>query len=183
MSRRGLTLVEVLVALAIGSLVLSLAAATSQSSRRLSAAIDARATAGQRATAVPRLVGGALALAGRGLDGCGLQVADGGVRVRVHGVDLGDEQPETVEVFAGLDGGGRPALYHRTVPYARQPWLEDVTGFRVLAARDEDGTWRPIEHDAAMRWRALRVELSWTDGDVRSYELRLPHTPCAEPLA
>lgn len=183
MSRRGLTLIEVLVALAIGALVLSLAAATSQSSRRLGAAIDARALEGRRATAVPLLLGRALALAGRGLDGCGLHVADGGLRARVHGIDLGDEQPETVEIFAGLDGGGRPALYHRSVPHARQPWLEDVTGFRVLTARDEEGTWRAIEHGAGLRWTAVRVELTWTDGDARTYELRLPHAPCAEPLA
>ena len=182
MSRRGLTLVEVLVALAIGLLVLSLAAATSQSSRRVYAAIDARATVGQRVTAVPLLVGGALALAGRGLDGCGLHVADGGLRARAYGVDRDGGQPETVEVFAGLDGGGRPALYHRTLPHARQPWLEDVTGFRVLAGRDEEGAWRPLEHDAVTRWTGLRAELSWADGDVRTYEVGLPHAPCAEPL-
>ncbi len=182
MTRRGLTLVELLVALAIGSLVLTLAAAASESSRRLSSAIDARATAGQRTTAVPLLVGGAVALAGRGLDGCGLEVTDGGMRVRVLGVGVGDSDPETVEVFAGLDGGRRPALYLRTVPHARQPWLEDVTVFRVLGGRDDAGTWRAIEHDAVTRWTAIRVELGWTDGDVRAYELRLPHAPCAEPL-
>ena len=182
MKGRGLTLVEVLVALVIGSLVLSLAAATGQSSRRLNGVIDARAIAGQRKTAVPQLVGGVLALAGRGLDGCSLHLADGGQRARVHGVDLGDTDPETVEVFAGLDGGGRPALYHRTAPHVRQPWLEDVIGFRVLAGLDEAGAWRTIEHDTVTRWTALRVELSWTDGDARTYELRLPHAPCAEPL-
>jgi prepilin-type N-terminal cleavage/methylation domain-containing protein len=183
MNRRGLTLVEVLVALAIGTLVLALAAATSQSSRRLSAAIDARATAGQRATAVPLLIGGALARAGRGLDGCGLEVADDGRRARLHGFGLGDVEPKTLEVFAGLDGGRRPALYHRTLPHPRQPWLEDVTGFRVLAGRDDGGAWRAIEHDTVTRWTAIRVELGWIDGDVRTYELRLPHAPCAEPLA
>jgi hypothetical protein len=109
-------------------------------------------------------------------------VADGGLRARVHGVDLGDTDPETVEVFAGLDGGGRPALYHRTVPHARQPWLEDVTGFRVLSGRDGNGEWRTIEHDAVTHWTGLRVELAWLDGDARTYELRLPHAPCAEPL-
>jgi prepilin-type N-terminal cleavage/methylation domain-containing protein len=182
MRRRGLTLVELLIALAIGSLVLSLAAATGRSSRRLGAAIDARAIAGQRATAVPQLVGGALGLAGRGLDGCGLEVTDGGGRARLLGVDVGGAAPETVEVFAGLDGGGRPALYLRTVPHARQPWLEDVTGFRVLAGRDADRGWRPIEHDAVTRWIGLRVELLWADGDVRTYDLGLPHAPCAESL-
>ena len=182
MRRRGLTLVEVLVALAIGSLVLSLATATGQSSRRLSGVIDARAMAGQRATAVPILVAGALTLAGRGIDGCGLHVAESGLRARVHGVDLGDAAPETIEVFAGLDGGGRPALYHRTVPHARQPWLEDVTGFRVLAGRDHEGAWRALEHDAVTRWTGVRVELTWTDRDVRVYEVELPHAPCAEAL-
>ena len=183
MNRRGLTLVEVLVALAIGTLILALAAATSQSSRRLSAAIDARATAGQRATAVPLLIGGALALAGRGLDGCGLEVADDGRRARLHGIGLGDVEPKTKEIFAGLDGGRRPALYHRTVPHPRQPWIEDVVGFRVLAGRDEGGAWRTIAHDALTRWTAIRVELVWADDDVRTYDLRLPHAPCAEPLA
>jgi len=183
MRRRGFTLVEVLVALAIGSLVSLLAATSVASSRRMSAAIDARAVAGQRTAAVPLLVGGTLALAGRGLDGCGLQVMDGGGRARVEGVDLGEAAPETVEVFAGRDGGGRPALYRRTVPHARQPWLEDVTGFRVLAGLDDAGAWRAVDHDAVSRWTALRVELTWTDGDVRAYEVRLPHAPCAEPPA
>jgi prepilin-type N-terminal cleavage/methylation domain-containing protein len=181
-SRRGLTLVEVLVALAIGSLVVALASATSLSSRRMNAVLDARAVAGQRATAIPQLVGGALALAGRGIDGCGLQVLDDGRRVRVRGVDLGDLVPSTIDVFAGLDGGGRPALYHRTLPHVRQPWLEDVVGFEVGAARDVDGTWRDVLHDASTRWTTLRVTLSWRDNDVRTYEHVLPHAPCAESL-
>jgi prepilin-type N-terminal cleavage/methylation domain-containing protein len=179
-SRRGLTLVEVLVALAIGSLVITLASATSLSSRRMNVVLDARAVAGQRSTAVPQLVGGALALAGRGMDGCGLQLLDEGRRVRVRGVDIGDALPSTIEVFAGLDGGGRPALYHRTLPYARQPWLEDVVGFEVVAAQDEHGAWREVVHDTTTRWTALRMTVSWTDNDVRTYERPLPHSPCAE---
>jgi prepilin-type N-terminal cleavage/methylation domain-containing protein len=181
-SGRGLTLVEVLVALALGSLVIALASASSVSSRRMNAVLDARAVAGQRSTAVPQLVGGALALAGRGVDGCGLQVLDGGRRVRLRGVDLGDALPSTIEVFAGLDGGGRPALYHRTLPYVRQPWLEDVVSFEVVAAKDEDGVWRSLVHDASTRWTALRVTLSWTDNDVLTCERPLPHAPCAEVL-
>lgn len=179
-NRHGLTLVEVLIALAIGSMVIAMASATSLSSRRMSAALDTRSIAGQRSTAVPQLVGGALALAGRGMDGCGLQIFDAGQRVRVRGVDLGDAVPSTVDVFAGLDGGGRPALYHRTLPHVRQPWLEDVVGFEVVAGRDGEGAWSAIVHDATARWRALRVTLSWTDDDVRTYELKLPHAPCAE---
>jgi prepilin-type N-terminal cleavage/methylation domain-containing protein len=180
--RRGLTLVEVLIALAIGSMVITLASATSLSSRRMNAVIDTRATAGQRTTAVPQLVGNALALAGRGIDGCGLQLLDDGRRVRVRGVDFGEGTPRTIEVFAGLDGGGRPALYHRTLPYVRQPWLEDVTAFEVPSAQNEHGAWRAIDHDASTRWSTLMVTMAWTDNDVRTYELPLPHAPCAEAL-
>jgi hypothetical protein len=181
-SRSGLTLAEVLVALAIGILVLSLAIATSLSSRRMNAALDARAIAGQRSVAVPQLVGGALALAGRGMEDCGLQLLDGGRLVRVRGVDFGDSVTRTVEVFAALDGGGRPALYLRTLPHVRQPWLEDVVAFEVREARDGGGSWSAVAHDGATRWTALRVTVSWADNDVRAFELRLPHAPCAEPL-
>lgn len=183
MRRLGLTLVEVLVALAIGSVVLGAATAGLQASRRLQDAIDVRSVAGLRATAVPSLLGRALGLAGRGIDGCGLQVAEAGRRARVLGIDLGAAAPEIVEVFAGVDGGGRPALYHRTVPYARQPWFEDVTDFRVPAARDASGAWRAVDHDALTRWTALRAEVSWTDGETRTYDVPLPHAPCAAPLS
>ena len=182
MIRGGLTLVEVLVALAVGILVVGVAAMTGTATRRVNAALDARATAGQRATAVPLLIGGALALAGRGVDACALHVTEAGHRARFLGIDLGATEPKTVEVFAGLDGGGRPALYYRTLPFIRQPWLEDVTGFVVLAARDHVGVWRDVEHDGTTRWTALRLTLAWRDGDVRTYEVPLPHAPCAEPL-
>jgi len=181
--RAGLTLVEVLVAMAVGTVVVGLALSTGTSTRRLASVLDARAIAGQRQTAVPLLVGGALALAGRDAEACGLEVADAGRRARVRGVEVGGDAPRTRDVFAGLDGGGRPALYLRTLPHVRQPWLEDVTGFEVVAARDEDGVWRTLEHDGATRWTGLRVGLTWRDGDARTYDLVLPHAPCAEPLS
>jgi prepilin-type N-terminal cleavage/methylation domain-containing protein len=179
---RGFTLVEMLVALAVGSLVLSMAFATIVSSRRFNTVLDARATVGQRDTAIPRLLADVLGLAGRAREGCGLHVAPGGLHVAVVGTDVGDTAATTVSIFAGRDGGGRPALYHRTLPYPRQPWLEDVVEFRVVDARDDAGVWRPLIHDATTRWGALRVTLLWTDHDVRTYELPLPHAPCAEAL-
>jgi hypothetical protein len=53
----------------------------------------------------------------------------------------------------------------------------------VTEARNEAGSWGTVAHDASTRWTALRVTLSWRDNDVRTYELRLPHAPCAEPLS
>jgi prepilin-type N-terminal cleavage/methylation domain-containing protein len=177
--RAGFTLVEVLLALAIGALVLAAAAATATATRRLALVLDARTVDGQRATAVPALLAGAAALAGRAVDGCGLEVAEGGRRLRLHGVDLGAAAAATTELFAGVDGGGRPALYLREPPFVRQPWLEEVTAFVVVAARDAGGAWRAPEHDGATRWGSLRMEVGWSDGDRRTVEVPLPHAPCA----
>ncbi len=93
-------------------------------------------------------------------------------------VDAGDATPTTIDVLAGRDGAGRPALYHRTLPWARQPWLAEVTGFAVLAVHTEVGAWGPAIADGATRWTAVRVEVAWTDGDIRTYEVALPHAPC-----
>jgi prepilin-type N-terminal cleavage/methylation domain-containing protein len=177
--RVGFTLVEVLVALAIGSLVLGLAASAGVAARRVQAVLEARATATARATAVPQLLAWAIGRTGRGVDGCTATIANDGGLWSGSAVDPGDATATTVEVLAGVDGGGRPALYHRTRPWARQPWLEDVTAFRLLEGRDVDGTWRAWTADGAARWSAVRAELTWTDGDVRAYEVMLPHQPCA----
>lgn len=179
MRRRAFTLVEVLVALAIGSLVLGLAASTNAAARRVRTVLDARATATVRTTAVPQLLASAIGRTGRGIDGCSAAVAADGRRWLGTAIDRGDAAPTTVEVLAGVDARGRAALYHRTQPWARQPWLEDVSAFAVLEGRDADGVWAPWVPDGASRWAAVRVELSWTDGDVRSYEVALPHRPCA----
>ncbi len=179
MTRPGFTLIEVLIALAIGSLVLGLAASTSVATRRVQTVLDERATATARATAVPQLLAWAIGRTGRGHDGCAATVGDHGSIWSGTAVDPGDAAPTTVEVLAGVDGGGRPALYHRTLPWARQPWLEDVTSFTVLEGRDADGAWRAWTADGATRWSAVRAELSWTDGEVRTYEVALPHRPCA----
>lgn len=179
MTRRGFTLVEVLVALAIGSLVLGLAASINVATLRLRALVDARATATARATAVPQLLSTAIGRTGRGVDGCAAAVANGGALWRGAAVEPGDAVATTVEVGAGVDASGRHALYHRTLPWARQPWLEDVTTFVVVEGRDAGGAWRAWTADGATRWSAVRMELHWTDGDVRTYDVALPHRPCA----
>jgi type II secretory pathway pseudopilin PulG len=179
-NRIGFTLVEALVALAIASLVLGLAGATSVAARRVGAMVDERATRTARTTAVPQLLAWALGDAGRDLEACAMAILDDGGRWRSSAVEPGDAVATSTEVLAGRDGGGRPALYHRTLPWARQPWIEEVVVFRVLEARDLGGTWRAVAHDAVTRWSAVRVELTWSDGDVFGYEVPLPHAPCAE---
>lgn len=179
MTRGAFTLVEVLVALALGSVVLGLAASTSVATRRLQTVLDERATATARATSVPQLLGWAIGRTGRGVDACAATVAEGGTLWSGTAVDPGDAVGTTVQVLSGIDGGGRPALYHRTPPWARQPWLEDVVAFTVLEGRDAAGAWRAWAPDGATRWSAVRVELVWSDGDVRAYDVALPHGPCA----
>ena len=179
MTRRAFTVVEVLVALAIGSLVLGLAASTGLAARRVGAVLDERAAATARTTAVPQLLAWAIGRTGRGTDGCTATVAADGRLWRGTAVDLGDAVPTTVEVLAGVDGAGRAALYHRTLPWARQPWLEDVAAFAVLEGRVADGGWRAWAADGATRWDGVRVALTWIDGEVRTYEVPLPHRPCA----
>jgi prepilin-type N-terminal cleavage/methylation domain-containing protein len=180
-TRGAFTLVEVLVAIAIGTLVFGLAASTSVATRRVQAVLEARATATARATAVPQLLSWAIGRTGRGVDGCAASPTNDGRLWRGTAVDPGDATDTTVEVLAGVDGAGRPALYHRTLPWARQPWLEEVTSFTVGEGRDADGTWRTLTADGATRWSAVRVALTWTDGDSRAYEVPLPHQPCAGP--
>lgn len=179
-SSRGLTLVEVLVALAIGAVVLTAASGSLVSTARFSAAVEARGVDAQRRTAVPLLLRALMGSAGRGRDGCGLEVAEGGRRLRLAGRPQGEASVVTTELFSGLDGGGRPALYHRTVPHARQPILEEVSAFAVVAGRDQGGAWRAVDHDGATRWTALELELLWTDGDRRRYVVDLVHGACAE---
>ncbi len=177
---RGFTLVELLVAFALGAVILAAASGSLVSTARISAAVEARGVEAQRRVAVPLLLRSLVGVAGRGSDGCGLEVADGGRRLRLTGVPPGETGVATTEVFSGLDGGGRPALYHRNLPHVRQPYLEDVTGFLVLAGRDLDGRWRAIEHDGTSRWTGLELELAWTDADRRSYVIDLVHAVCAE---
>lgn len=180
MTRSGFTLIEVLVALALGMLVLGLAGATVVGAERFHDVLEERATAMARTTAVPQLLGGAIGRAGRGIDGCGLSLLDEGRLVRATAVEASEPMPTVVDVLAGRDGGGRHALYHRTQPYPRQPWLEEVTAFTALEARDDVGDWRPWAADGETRWSSLRLEVAWLDGDVRVYDVPLPHAPCSE---
>ena len=166
----GFTLIEVVVALAVGSALLLAFAAMFAAAGRAGAHVEARALAAERGVAIPDLLTDALARAGRGATPCLIATTAGGALLALEG---GGERHE---LFAARDGVGRPALYARTGPHPRQPWLEDVTAFAVLAGRDLDGVWRTTPDGGTVT--ALRLELAWRDMEVRRFDLPLPHAPC-----
>lgn len=171
----GLSLVEVLVALGVGTLLLAGLAATMASTSRVIRGAGTLADAAVIRASLPALVADVVTTAGRGMDdACGLVAWEGAheLSVRRAGAD-GTVLEE--EVFAALDGGGRPALYLRRRPHARQPWVEDVTSFRVDR----------IDHvtEPGSPPRATIVALSVAHGALGerlAFEVALPHRPCVE---
>ena len=170
--RRGLTLVEVLVALAIAAMILGLLMGSLAMARRSSSTALARSEAIVVRLNLPTLLIDVIQVAGRGRVGrdptqCGIEIADAGRRLILHHDEHG--HTFTDEVFAARDGVGRPALYLRRVPHPRQPWIEDVIGFVVNAVDDFDSGWV----------RALHVEVEHVahDGPLRIV-VPLLHHPC-----
>jgi type II secretory pathway pseudopilin PulG len=168
----GLTLVEVLIALAIGMLLLAAAMSLLRIAHAGRATAEERIEAALVRQGLGRIVAGELARAGGGLasNDCGLAVTTDGRQVDLWWRDGGEDHH--VSLTAGVDGSGRPALYRRRHPYPRQPWLEDVTAFAVIAqaadARDTD------------RIAALTVEATvlGTRGWPQRWSVALPHRPC-----
>ena len=167
---RGLTLVEILVALALASLLFGLLASGFASVSRFSRAALATGDALSARLALPTMLQQAIQVAGRGVsDGCAMTLDASGRRLAVSFRSGGEVVVD--EVFAALDGGGRPALYLRRVPHARQPWLEEVTSFQVL----------DHELDADGRVTALGLTLHHLAlGEPLEVRVTLPHRPCLE---
>ncbi len=170
-SRRGFTLVEILVALLLAGLVFTLVAAGFVSTARFSRTALASGDALTVRLALPTVLRQAIEVAGRGVsEGCGLVADTAGRRLSVMYSAPGDALVVD-EVFAAFDGGGRPALYLRRVPHARQPWIEEVTSFSVLGVKvDDDG--RASAVDIVIEHRALHEPLA--------VNVVLPHRPCLE---
>ena len=170
-ARCGLSLVEVLIALALSSLVFTLVAGGVVSSTRFTRSALERGDALDVKMALPAMLQQVIAAAGRGVtEACALAVDPSRVRLSVtHAAPGGTLVVD--EVFAALDGGGRPALYLRRVPHVRQPWLEDVTAFQVLAVELDDD-----ERVAAVVVTIDHLALS----DPLVVRASLPHRPCLE---
>jgi len=173
--RTGVTLVELLIALALTTALLTALAAYVRTAAHAAAAHERVSEELNARLALPALVADVLAEAGAGLhaDECGLAIADGGARVLVWSrtPGSGEPAPQLTEVFAARDGGGRPALYLRTPPSVRQPWIEDVTGFSIAA----------VEHDAGGRGERLALQVQHRAvATSLEVEAHLPHRPCLE---
>lgn len=117
----GVTLVELLIAVAVGSVVVGLLIVWNIGSLRLVQAVGGRADAISTRTALETMLTTEVAAAGRsvGEGMCGLGVRDGGRQIVVRtgsGADM-----VTDLLFATVDTGGRPALFIRRIPHPRQP--------------------------------------------------------------
>ena len=175
---RGVSLVEVLLVLAVGAVVLGGLTATLATASRVVRGTTQAVDAAAIQAALPTLLQDLVETAGRGMpSACGLTATMGSGRLAVRRALTGDSIVVD-EVFAGLDGGGRPALYLRRVPHARQPWVEDVTEFSVqridLLAGSIPGLDRAERVVVRVAHAALELPL-----DV---EIALPHLPCLEPV-
>lgn len=173
--RLGLSLVELLVALAVGSLVVAGLAATSAAGVGAGRGASVAADAATLRHALPALVGEVVEKAGGGMRAaCGLMVAEGASLMTVRRA-ASDGTVVEEAVFAAIDAAGRPALYLRRLPHARQPWVEDVIAFRVERV---DPASEPGATDRAERV-SLLVEHAALDVPVR-FDVPLPHRPCVE---
>ena len=166
---RGFTLVEVLVALALSGAVFAVLTSGFASTTRFTTAALAATDELSVRLALPEMLRQAVEMAGRGVtDSCALTLPVSGERlVLTHAQE--DGQRVVDEVFAALDGGGRPALYLRRVPHPRQPWIEEVTSFRVVGHKFDDGG-RVESVRVALTHRAL--------DDPLELHIALPHRPC-----
>ena len=168
--RHGLTLVEVLVALGVGAMALGIAGAVAASTARVNRDAQHRVESHIARVALPALLAEVVQAAGRGLDEgtCGVKVGDAGERLIVRSVGF-DGSTVIDEIYAARDAAGRHALYLRRVPHNRQPWIEDVTRFRVIGVLEaEEG-------------RATRVEVEIVRHEPEQhyvFGLELPHWPC-----
>jgi prepilin-type N-terminal cleavage/methylation domain-containing protein len=172
--RRGFTLVEVLVALALTAVVASLmgavVAVVAGAKGRAEAMIDRHLVAhGMRLA-----IAGDVARAGEGVSHgeCGLSVRDDRRAIDVALVDASGGT-QRVTYVADVDGSGRPALYRRVHPHPRQPWLEDVRAFyveRLEAAPGAASPARQLAIHVVLRHDALADPIAW--------RVALPHQPC-----
>jgi prepilin-type N-terminal cleavage/methylation domain-containing protein len=172
--RHGLGLVELLVALAIGALVLTLLAALVRAEAATRGALEERAEWSYAQHGLRLAVEAEVATAGArlGTGECGVATRSGGAALELSRRGA-DGALALVTLEAGRDAAGRPALYRRLHPHPRQPWLEDVTSFHVAGLEGVP--------EAPERIAAVHLELRHERGGELRWRALLPHQPCFVP--
>lgn len=192
-SANGLTLVEVLVALAIGSIVLGITVSLLSSARAATAA-QASATEPSRVLDLAaEILSEEVGLSGfepwqlqRGPTEPAIVVApgSGGQALTVGFIDDRVEGPALDRLFtfeAAEDSTGRPQLYRRSGSTSRQPLVEGishlalealVTGAGELVSDPPPGTYRGV--------RGLILRLQEERGTERLAVIRTPAAPNVE---
>lgn len=173
-ARRGVGLVEALIAAAGVALLLALLGAAIATGGRAAGRMGEASAEAQRRALAWALLRGEVELAGRGLEAgaAGVRLAldpaaSGGDRVGVRYVaEAHRAAPADVDAwfFAARDGRGRPNLVRLPDEGVRQPWLLGVTGLHVVGGRRADGT--PLtrrELVAGARPAALQLEIRFEE--------------------
>jgi Tfp pilus assembly protein PilV len=174
---RGLTLVELLTASAIAATVILALGAFAATTSRGASSVERRIDRELAEHGLELVFAGDVARAGEGLDpaDCGIAIDHSGTRLDAYRRTTPDEE-EHVTYTAGTDAQGRPALYRRTAPHPRQPWIEDVTSFTVEIPHVAAGTDPP-------RLVAVTVVITRRgDGEPLRWTVPLPHRPCLREL-
>jgi prepilin-type N-terminal cleavage/methylation domain-containing protein len=171
----GFTLLEVLVALALATLLATALAWSVQATTRVAGDVAATTDAAQQRALAASLLRGEIERAGRGGPEHDGRLAirrdpggGGGDALEVGYLAEADRAEATVlraSFFAGRDAADRPNLYRQSPGAVRQPWLLGVTGVHVVGGRDDAGA--PIARAdlvGTARVAALEVELRFAHG-------------------
>lgn len=147
----GFTLPELVVAVAVLALLAGLAATTMGGARKGATEAERQTERVQLRTAAAAILGGEIRRAGHldperddsdgapfgGLPPLEIDLGPPGgdtLLLRYHDDRFRSEAAEITAAYsAGRDGAGRPALYRRAGTGSRQPALEGVSGFEVIA--------------------------------------------------
>ena len=174
-SLTGFTLLEILVALALASLLAAALGWSVQATARTTGSVAAATDAAQRRALAASLLRGEIERAGRGGPEHDGRLAirrdpegGGGDALEIGYLAEADRVEATVlraSFFAARDAADRPNLYRQPPGAVRQPWLLGVTGVHLLGGRDDAG--RPIARadlQAGTRVAAVEVELRFEQG-------------------
>lgn len=147
--RSGFTLLEVLVALALATVVAASLGAMLRATGRVSERLDALTQVDQLRQLAGALLRGEIERAGRGGEEQGGRLAlyldptnGGGDVIEVAYLAEADRVEPTLldaAFFAARDSRGRPNLYRQPPGSVRQPWLLGVVGVHVVAGRNANG--------------------------------------------